>query len=403
MQVKQVVRGSVFSLLLILWSLTAGQLFAAPRISENAPLSAVIGMFPTADMVEARARDTLYQRVLRGDELLGHVFFADEVFPIPAYSGKAIRALIGVDTNKVLAGMVIVSHEEPILVIGVSDDDLQRYVDQYVGLPVSERIKVGGQRREGYTSIDGIAGATITAMVLHRSIMESARRVVASYEAGSQVAMPEIDPDVWVLNWEDKIVHVVLLGIGLLVLTVLLFLQDWIVVKTKLFRWLRLCFLIYTLVFIGFICMAQLSIVNILTFVAVIASGFSWDTFLIDPGVFVLWAFVACSILLWGRGVYCGWLCPFGALQELVSKLATRLHVRQYHFPHTVHERLWAIKYLVLMALVGLSLESIGRAAPFIEIEPFKTVFTLRFHREWWFVLFAVALVVASAFNAMTG
>ena len=27
------------------------------------------------------------------------------------------------------------------------------------------------------------------------------------------------------------------------------------------------------------------------------------------------------TLLLWGRGVYCGWLCPFGALQELVNQV----------------------------------------------------------------------------------
>ena len=339
----------------------------------------------------------LYQRVLHGDALLGYVFYTDEVFPIPAYSGKPIRALVGVDTANTIMGIIIVSHDEPILVIGVSDQDINHYIDQYAGLPVSEKIKLGRQKRDGYSNIDGISGATITAMVLHRSIMESARRVVAVSRTGAE-PLP-IQPEIWVLNWEDNLWKLIILGLGIGMLTVALFVQDWLVSRTQLFKWFRLGFLVYTLVFIGFICMAQLSIVNILTFFGVITKGFRWDTFLVDPGIFVLWAFVAVSILLWGRGVFCGWLCPFGALQELTGKLAGKLKIKQYPFPPMIHERLWAIKYLVLMALIGLSLDSMTRAAPFIDIEPFKTVFNLRFQREWWFVAFAVALILISAVN----
>jgi NosR/NirI family nitrous oxide reductase transcriptional regulator len=65
-----------------------------------------------------------------------------------------------------------------------------------------------------------------------------------------------------------------------------------------------------------------------------------------------------------------------------------------------VHERLWAIKYFILIALVGLSLDSMVYAARLAEVEPFKTTFILRFAREPAFVIYAVALLAASAFNS---
>ena len=115
--------------------------------------------------------------------------------------------------------------------------------------------------------------------------------------------------------------------------------------------------------------------------------------------IFILWAFVAVTLLLWGRGVYCGWLCPFGALQEMTQQLARRLGVRQFEFPEMVHERLWALKYIILLALFGVSLQSLVQAERLAEIEPFKTAITLRFQREWGYIFFAGGLILISAFN----
>jgi polyferredoxin len=115
--------------------------------------------------------------------------------------------------------------------------------------------------------------------------------------------------------------------------------------------------------------------------------------------MFLLWGFVAVTLLLWGRGVYCGWLCPYGALQELTNKLGRRLKVPQWEFPDVVHERLWALKYIILLALFGMSMQSLATAERYAEIEPFKTAFAMRFDRQWPFVVYAVGLVAVSLVN----
>jgi NosR/NirI family transcriptional regulator, nitrous oxide reductase regulator len=126
---------------------------------------------------------------------------------------------------------------------------------------------------------------------------------------------------------------------------------------------------------------------------------FNWSTFLIDPMLFLLWSFVAVTLLLWGRGVYCGWLCPFGALQELSFKLARLFKLPHFEMPHVVHERLLALKYVIMLALFGISLQSMSQAIQFAEIEPFKTTVSLRFQRELPYVLFALGILVFSTFN----
>jgi NosR/NirI family nitrite reductase transcriptional regulator len=139
-------------------------------------------------------------------------------------------------------------------------------------------------------------------------------------------------------------------------------------------------------------------VVQVAAFLNALLSGFRWETFLIEPMIFTLWGFVALGLLFVGRGVYCGWLCPFGALQELLSEAAQRLGVPQAAVPHAVQERLWAVKYVLFVAIVALSFHSMADALTLAEVEPFKTAVSLRFAREWWFVAFALGLLAAGLF-----
>lgn len=210
------------------------------------------------------------------------------------------------------------------------------------------------------------------------------------------------DPDelshLWKRIWQSKQLEVVVLGLALAILTLVFFFQMQVTRHERFTYWFRIGFLTFTLVFLGWYANAQLSVVNVLAFFSAVMAGFSWSAFLMDPLVFVLWFSVAASLLFWGRGVFCGWLCPFGALQELTNKIARFIKIPQYTVPWGLHERLWPIKYMIFLGLFGLSLYSLELAERFAEVEPFKTAIILKFQRGWPYVLFVVVLLGAGLF-----
>jgi NosR/NirI family nitrous oxide reductase transcriptional regulator len=202
----------------------------------------------------------------------------------------------------------------------------------------------------------------------------------------------------WKRIWADKQVEIAVTAGMLAVLTLVFFFQGFATRNARGFYWFRMGFLTVTLVFLGWYANAQLSVVNLMALFGALVSGFSWQAFLLDPLTFILWFSVAAALLFWGRGAYCGWLCPFGALQEITNQIARRLHIPQWTLPWGLHERLWPVKYMIFLGLFGVSLMSIEQAEHLAEVEPFKTAIVLKFVRAWPFVAYALALLAAGLF-----
>lgn len=609
-------KGAVRCLHLLLgWLLLLVGLAAQGADLSDLERTRITQVFPGVERIGDAEGEFGVRRLFKGDELLGYAFQSIRVTQMPAYSGKPINLQVILDPHAVIRDAYVLEHHEPILLIGIPVEKLHAFTAGYAGVRADQRVVVGRSSDARTTTIDAVAGATVTVMVVNEIVMRAAHTVAVSLglieDAGSvrpkpaQVRLDAFQPATWaeltgngairrlqlnrgqiddafkgteaasvgaadaahraddfidlytaLLNpptvgrnllgerqyhelmgslkpgeyaiavlgngqysfkgsgyvrggifdrvqlrqfgdilsfrdldyqrlsdvyaegmpafaemavfivraqhrfdpgtpwnlellvrrqtgpvaslftsfalpyqtpeayllrpqpsaeelaaleeakrplwlriWYQKSFQIgVLLG-ALALLATILFLQDALTRRPHLLHWVRRGYLAFTLVFIGWYCLGQLSVVNVLTFVHALFEGFRWELFLSDPILFILWTFTAASVLLWGRGVFCGWLCPFGALQELLNEAARKLRVPQFELPFAVHERLWAIKYIILLALFGLSLESLATAERAAEVEPFKTAITLGFARQWGFVAYAGGLLLVNLFT----
>ena len=203
----------------------------------------------------------------------------------------------------------------------------------------------------------------------------------------------------WGRVWVEQAPSIAVLLVLLIVVTSILLFEHAITKRRQLHKWLRIAVLSVVLVWLGWIAGAQLSIVNIFAYGQALLGKLAWTTLLFEPLIVILMAYTAVSLVLLGRGVFCGWLCPFGAFQELLNQLARFARVPQLTPRFTLNEGLWAVKYLVVIGLIGVSvLWSMEWGLQGAEVEPFKTAITLKFARAWPYAIYAILLLLIGLF-----
>mgnify|MGYP000669206568 CR=1 FL=1 len=154
-------------------------LSTAPDLCARVPCRDVL---PGATGFSERKGQPPYVEAYSGEgaarKLLGYVMLSTDITDMPAYSGKPVVTLMGMDTTGRIVGVKVLKHSEPILLLGIPETALTRFNEQYLGKSARDKIEVGPARPdEGVLGVDAISGATVTAIVQNQVLTSSAKAV----------------------------------------------------------------------------------------------------------------------------------------------------------------------------------------------------------------------------------
>ncbi len=197
--------------------------------------------------------------------------------------------------------------------------------------------------------------------------------------------------------WRDKSLSIAgYIALWLFVISVFSFRKK-IADNKKLLNALHNSVLVTSILVLGFYFRSQPSVVNVFTIFDLIFRNGNWSTFFTDPYLSTGWILIFITTLIWGRSLFCGWLCPYGAIQELLFKvrIAITPFRKSIEPPDHVMKWLRPMRYVIFLVLFSTALFSIGLAEKMAEIEPFKTTWNVGvFNRSAGFVAYWWLLIV---------
>ena len=135
------------------------------------------------------------------------------------------------------------------------------------------------------------------------------------------------------------------------------------VMKKEMLRWAALT---VTLIYLGWMDGGFVSVSHITNGIKLGPS-----MFLNDLPLLIVIVFTVVTALLWGR-IFCSSLCPFGALQDFITRIFPKQF--RYQVPQAIHDLAIYVKYTILAFLVMMAL-AYSDLSLFQYFEPFGTVF----------------------------
>ncbi len=293
-------------------------------------------------------------------DLVGFAFLTTDVAPeILGYAGP-IKILVGMTPRGNITKVHVLSHSETSSYIFQMDT----FLKQFALKGMNDPFELG-------KDIDGISRATITSNAITRAVGKSLK------QAGSQILQLETEE----LTAQKKSLP---LGEILIPLALFMIAIAGVLSHKQNIRWIALT---GGLLYFGIIKATMVSAVQIVNICLL-----KFPPFGQSPLWYMLVGLTFLSTLLFGM-VFCGSLCPFAAVEELLYNLVHRKKkVPERQLSYALDQKARYIKYTVLFAVIGVSafLGNSGAAG----IEPFLTLFTFNGTLLGWSLL-AFMLILA--------
>lgn len=294
------------------------------------------------------------------DELVGLAFLTTDVVPkIRGYAGP-IKLMVGTDTKGTIQGVEVIKHSEtPSYVL-----TLDEFLKQFVSLNIKSAFKLGD-------NIDGITRATITCEAITRAV-EQSLKMTAQQILNLEVA----DVAAKETRFPGTEVYVTLLIFFLAILGVYRH-------NTSL-RWAAL---LSGLVYLGIIKSTMVSVVQVANI-----GLLKFPVFQDIPMWYLLIFLTLITSFTLGM-VYCGSVCPFATVQELLYNVVhfKKKISKQKSLSKEVDEGARYIKYAVLITAVLASL-LLGNSSP-ATVEVFLTFFTTNATTLGWGFLIFILII----------